>query len=84
MELAISNTFFLKKPRHKVTYSSGGCNTQMYYILVIRARLMEVFDTKVIVGESVAKQCRMVVSKLMMSTKLKKRKNLVDAPSGGN
>ena len=84
MELAISNTFFLKKPRHKVTYSSGGCNTQLDYILVRRARLMEVLDTKVIVGESVAKQHRMVVSKLVMWTKWRKKENLVDAQSGRN
>ena len=27
MGLAITNTFFVKKQAHKITYSSGGCST---------------------------------------------------------
>ena len=55
MELAISNTFFVKKPAHRVTYNSGGRNLQVDYIMVRRCRIKEVVDTKVIVGESIAK-----------------------------
>ena len=29
MELAITNTFFIKKPAHRVTYSSGGLSLQV-------------------------------------------------------
>ena len=60
-ELAISNTYFVKKPAHRVTYSSGGCSSQVDYIMVRRRRIKEVVDTKVFVDESVAKQHRIVV-----------------------
>ena len=35
-ELAITNTYFVKKPAHIVTYSSGGRRLQVDYILVRR------------------------------------------------
>lgn len=70
-ELAISNTFFEKKLEHEITYCNGGRNTQIYHILVRRRRLKEVVKTKVIVGESVAKQHRMVNSKTVLWTKWK-------------
>ena len=56
-ELAITNTYFVKKPAHRVTYSSGGRSSQVDYIMVRRRRIKEVVDTKVVVGESVAKLC---------------------------
>ena len=62
MKLAITNTYFLKKPAHRVTYNSGGRSSQVDYIMVRRRRIKEVVDTKVIVNESVAKQHRIVVS----------------------
>ena len=63
-ELIVSNTMFVKRSMQKITYSSGGNNnTQVDYILVRRRRMKEVWDTKVITGESVAKQHRLVVSK---------------------
>ena len=52
MELVISNTLFQKKLGHKITYSSGGRNTQVDYILLRRRGLKECSDTKVIIGES--------------------------------
>ena len=39
MELVISNTLFQKKLGRKITYSSGGRNTQVDYILLRRRRL---------------------------------------------
>ena len=56
-------------------YSSGGHNTQVDYILLRRRRLKECSDTKVIIGESVVKQHRLVVSKLIMWTKCRKEVN---------
>ena len=35
-ELAITNTYFVKKPAHRVTYSSGGHSSQVDYIMVRR------------------------------------------------
>ena len=37
-ELAITNTYFVKIPAHRVTYSSGGCSLQVDYIMVRRRR----------------------------------------------
>ena len=65
-ELAITNTYFVKKPAHRVTYSSGGHNSQVGYIMVRRRRIKEMVDTKVVVGESVAKQHRIVVSAMVI------------------
>ncbi|XP_063601080.1 craniofacial development protein 2-like [Penaeus indicus] len=68
-ELMVSNTMFVKRSQQKVTYSSGGKSTQVDYVLVRRERMRNVWDTEVIVGESVAKQHRMVVSRLVMWAK---------------
>ena len=62
---------FVKRSSQRITYSSGGNNTQVDYILV-RRRMKEVWDAKVIAAESIAKQHRMVVSKMVMWTKWRK------------
>ena len=72
MELAITNTYFAKKPAHRVTYNSGGRSSQVDYIMVRRQRIKEVVDTKVIVNESVPKQHRIVVSAIIIWTKWRK------------
>ena len=76
-ELAITNTYFVKKPAHRVTYSSGGRSSQVDYIMVRRQRIKEVVDTKVVVGKSVAKQHRIVVSAIIIWTKWRKAPKLV-------
>ena len=58
MELAITNTYFVKKPAHRVTYNSGGRSSLVDCVMVGRRRINELVDTKVIVGESVAKYHR--------------------------
>ena len=72
MELAITNTYFVKKPAHRVNYNSGGRSSQVDYVMVRRRRIKEVVDTKIIVGESVAKQHRIVVSAIMIWAKWRK------------
>ena len=72
MELAITNTYFVKKPAHRVIYNSGGRSSQVDYIMMRRQRIREVVDTKVIVNESVAKQHRIVVSAITIWTKWRK------------
>ena len=71
-ELTITNTYFVKKPAHRVTYSSGGRSSKVDYIMVRRQRMKEVVDTKVVVGECVAKQHRIVVSAMIIWTKWRK------------
>ena len=65
-EQTITNTYFVKKPAHRVTYSNGGRSSQVDYIMMRRRRIKEVVDTKVVVGESVAKQHRIVVSAIII------------------
>ena len=72
MELAITITYFGKKPARSVTYNSGGRNSQVDYIMVRRRRIKEVVDTKVIVNESAAKQHRIVVSAIIIWKKWRK------------
>ncbi|KAK3544873.1 hypothetical protein QTP86_027547 [Hemibagrus guttatus] len=61
MDLAVVNTYFQKREEHRVTYKSGGRRTQVDYILCRRGNLKEISDCTVVVGESVARQHRMMV-----------------------
>ncbi|KAK3549102.1 hypothetical protein QTP70_031897 [Hemibagrus guttatus] len=64
MDIAVVNTYFQKREEHRVTYKSGGRKTQVDYILCRRGNLKEISDCKVVVGESVARQHRMVVCRM--------------------
>ena len=72
MKLAITNTYFVKEQAHRVTYNSGGRSSQVDYVMVRRRMIKKMVDTKVIVGESVAKQHRIVVSAIIIWTKWRK------------
>ncbi|KAK3574013.1 hypothetical protein QTP86_034352 [Hemibagrus guttatus] len=65
-----------KREEHRVTYKSGGRRTQVDYILCRRGNLKEISDCKVVVGENVARQHRMVVCRmtLMVCKKMKRSK----------
>ena len=71
MDLAIVNTYFKKKDKHRVTYKSGGKSTQVDYVMCKRRNLKEMCDCKVILNECVAKQHRMVVCKMALMVKKK-------------
>ena len=49
MELAITNTYFVKKLIHRVANNIGGRRSQVDYVMVRRKRIKEVVDAKVIV-----------------------------------
>ena len=72
MDLAIVNTYFMKKDEHRVRYKSGGKSTQVHYVMCRRRNLKEMCDCKVILNECVAKQHRMVVCKMALMVKKKK------------
>ena len=65
-ELLVTNTFFKKKTAHNITYKSGGNEAQVDYILYRKGFKKEVTDCKVIAGEAVAPQHRVVVCRLKM------------------
>ncbi|KAK3533105.1 hypothetical protein QTP70_007319 [Hemibagrus guttatus] len=75
MDMAVVNTYFQKREEHRVTYKSGGRRTQVDYILCRRGNLKEISDCKVVVGENVARQHRMVVCGMtLMVCKTKRSK----------
>ncbi|KAK3524132.1 hypothetical protein QTP70_018031, partial [Hemibagrus guttatus] len=77
MDMAVVNTYFQKREEHRVTYKSGGRRTQVDYILCRRGNLKEISDCKVVVGESVARQHRMVVCRMTLMVCKKKRSKIV-------
>ncbi|KAF7699676.1 hypothetical protein HF521_002634 [Silurus meridionalis] len=64
--MEVVNTYFKKKEDHRVTYKSGGRCTQVDYVLCRRCNLKEIGDCKVLAGDSVARQHRMVVCRMSM------------------
>ncbi|KAI5627956.1 hypothetical protein C0J50_3222 [Silurus asotus] len=72
MEMAVVNTYFKKD--HRVTYKSGGRCTQVDYVLCRRCNLKEIGDCKVLAGDSVARQHRMVVCRMVLEAKKKRRR----------
>ena len=72
MEMAVVNTYFKKWEEHRVTYKSGGRNTQVDYIICRRAYLKEIGDCNVIAGDNVAKLHRLLVCRITLE--IKKRK----------
>ncbi|XP_063381235.1 craniofacial development protein 2-like [Cydia fagiglandana] len=61
--LAIVNTYFKKKDAHLITYSSGGHSTQVDYVLARKRQLESYRDSKVIPGEALTTQHRILVTK---------------------
>ncbi|MCI4382168.1 hypothetical protein PGIGA_G00260670 [Pangasianodon gigas] len=76
MDMAVVNTYFQKREEHRVTYKSGDRSTQVDYILCRRGNLKEISDCKVIVGESVARQHRMVVCRMTLMVCKQKRSKI--------
>ena len=76
-ELTIISIYFVKKPAHRVTCNSGKRSSQVDYIMMRRQRIKEVVNTKVIVGENLAKQHRIVVSAIIIWKKWRKAPKLV-------
>ncbi|KAI5619435.1 hypothetical protein C0J50_20832 [Silurus asotus] len=74
MEMAVVNTYFKKKEDHRVTYKSRGRCTQVDYVLCRRCNLKEIGDCKVLAGDSVARQHRRVVCRMVLEAKKKRRR----------
>ncbi|XP_047502966.1 uncharacterized protein LOC125048346 [Penaeus chinensis] len=72
--LAITNTYFQKSDSRRITYTSGGVNSQVDYIICRRSELKRVQDCKVLPGEAVAKQHKVVTcTATVKAEKTKKR-----------
>ncbi|XP_047533422.1 uncharacterized protein LOC125068366 [Vanessa atalanta] len=66
-DLAITNTWFKKKEEHLITYKSGHHATQIDYFLVRRRSLCCVKNCKVLPGEALVAQHRLVVMDVKLS-----------------
>ena len=64
LDLALVNTFFNKKEENLITYKSGGNSSQIDFIMTLRADLKEMRDCKVIPGEEVVSQHRLLCAVL--------------------
>ena len=67
-DLAVTNTFFRKRKSQLVTYNSGGCTTQVDYILVRRTDLKLFKKAKVIENEECISQHKLLVAVLKIQT----------------
>ena len=75
MEMAVVNTFFQKRQEHRAIYKSGG-PTRLDYILCRQYNLKQNRDCDQVVGESAARQYRMVVCMMnLVVRKMKKTKS---------
>ena len=61
-DLMIANTFFRKRESHLVTYRSGHSSSQIDFVLTRRGDRRACVDCKVIPGECVVSQHRLVVA----------------------
>lgn len=66
-DLPIMNTFFKKPQKHLATYQSGNHSTQIDYHLCSRPLKNRIMNCKVILGESLAPQHRLLVSKFRLN-----------------
>ena len=73
MDLAVVNTYFKKKDKHRVTYKSSGKSTQVDYVMCRRRDLKEMCDYKVMVNKCVAKQHHMVICQMAFMVKKEKK-----------
>ena len=70
--MAFLNTYFRKKMEQQLIYKSGGNKFQADYVLCRRDNLPEVSECKVLHGDSVVKQHRMVVCRIKLVTRVKR------------
>ncbi|XP_063851764.1 craniofacial development protein 2-like [Scylla paramamosain] len=73
-EITILNTWFKKRQSYLITYKSGQNETQVDYILVRREDKRLVMDCKLIPGEPVMTQQRLLVADFRMKSGRKRRK----------
>lgn len=73
-DFILANTFFKKPDNQLVTYKSGGNTSQIDFIMYRRQNIKEVKNCKVINGESVTSQHRIVVMDCDVSIVNKRKK----------
>lgn len=59
--MAVTNTYFKKRDSRRITYTSGGVNSQADYVMCRRNELKRAQDRMVLPGEAIAKQYKVVI-----------------------
>ena len=75
LELVLCNTFFKKDEAKLITYSSGGCQSTIDYIMVRKEDRAQVRNVKAIPGEECVSQHRPVIGDLTLRSKRLGAKN---------
>jgi hypothetical protein len=75
--MALVNTYFKKLERHLITYCSGEIQSQIDYILTDRQNIKNSKNCKVILGEPLTAQHRLLVAKFNLPRKLNLRKEKI-------
>ena len=78
LDLYYVDSTFRKAEKHLITYSSGGRQSQIDYILTRKGEQKQVKDCKVINGEAIATQHRLLVMDINWVVK---KKRTVSKPS---
>nr|XP_034840840.1 craniofacial development protein 2-like [Maniola hyperantus] len=73
-DMVIVNTFFEKRDQHLITYQSGNHRSQIDYFLISRKNLNTVKDCKVIPGEPLASQHRLLLMEMKVKVQTIKSK----------
>ena len=76
-DMVVLNTMFEKKDNRLITYQSGEVSTQIDYILISRENRKLVRDVKVISGEEIAPQHRLVIGDLCLESPRATKKTFV-------
>ncbi|KAD4179608.1 hypothetical protein E3N88_28199 [Mikania micrantha] len=75
-DLGIINSFFRKKDSHLITFSSGGWDTQIDYLLMRQGDRGRWMDCKVFPGEAATSQHKLLVADIVMHKKLVEEKKV--------
>ena len=75
LDMAVVNTFFKKRGKQKITYKSGQGQSQIDFIMTRREDLKMFSDCKVITGEEVVHQHRLVCGVVKVKVQGKKDKS---------
>jgi len=77
LDLAVTNTWFRKEDKLKVTYESGGCRSVIDYVLVRAQERKQVRDTKVIPNEVCLSQHKLLICVVDMAACMRRNKRTV-------
>ena len=85
LDLMIANTFFRKRESHLVTFSSGQHSSQIDFVLARRKDKRACLDCKVIPGECVVSQHKLLVADFRFQVRARRDKQArLKEQSGGN